>query len=228
METPTTTLAAPQVDLGEIMAHLAAGDVAWVYTLKAHHGTRIAAAVRRVLGELGQARVARDADEVDDIVDEVCFDVLFEKAASWRPDGGALPWVWAEKAIRSLIVARVGHRRADVDEETLAALPAPTPPPGPGPTGDVWADTCRSDAGLALLDRAVTAVTNERDRVVFVEYLVQKSLDDPSPSDTVAGIVELSSANVRKINERVRRRLTRLIDEDPMYTSLRGLAILVR
>lgn len=234
METESTTRAEPESTVAEIMAHLAAGDVAWVYTLKAHHGTRIAATVRRILVALGQSHIARDAAEVDDIVDEVCFDVLFDKARSWRPDGGALPWVWAEKAIRSLVVARVGHRRAHIDEETLAALPDPSPmsPPSPpshsGATGDVWTETCRRDARLALLDEAVAAVTNGRDRAVFVEYVLQKSLDDPSPANTVAAMVGLTPANVRKIHQRVRRRLTELIRSDPMYTPLRGLAILVR
>ncbi|MEQ8718759.1 MAG: hypothetical protein RIE08_14200 [Acidimicrobiales bacterium] len=214
-------------DIAVVMAHLAGGDIAFVTTLIDHHGARIAATVRRVLRGIGQAHIADDHREVTDIVGEVALDVIFEKASSWRPDGGALPWVWAEKAIRQLIVARIGHARVPVDDETLGQIPEPDGPVSHRRgTGDTWDIARANDERIALVDRALEVVASERDREVWRQYVIQQSNDDHSPANTVAAMTGLSSANVRKISQRVRQGLEHLAREDERFTELRSLAIL--
>jgi DNA-directed RNA polymerase sigma subunit (sigma70/sigma32) len=51
------------------------------------------------------------------------------------------------------------------------------------------------------------ANVSERDRAVFVEYLLQTDLGDPSPAVTVGAVFGLQAANVRQIVKRTRTRL---------------------
>lgn len=214
-------------DIAVVMAHLADGDVAFVTTLTEHHGARIAATVRRLLRGIGQAHIADDHREVTDIVEEVALDVIFEKASSWRPDGGALPWVWAEKAIRQLIVARVGHPRVPVDDDTIGQIPEPAAPVSHrGTTTDTWDIARANDERILLVDRALEVVASERDREVWRQYVIQQSNGDHSPANTVAAMTGLSPANVRKISQRVRQGLEHLARDDERFTQLRSLAIL--
>jgi DNA-directed RNA polymerase specialized sigma24 family protein len=214
-------------DIAVVMTHLAGGDIAFVATLTEHHGARIAATVRRLLRGIGQAHIADDHHEVADIVDEIAFDIIFEKASSWRAEGGALPWVWAEKAIRQLLVSRVGHTRVAVNDDTLGEIPEPEPPVShQRGTADTWDLARVDDERIVLVDRALELVASERDREVWRQYVIQQSNYDYSPSNTVAAMTGLSSTNVRKISQRVRQGLEHLARDDERFTALRSLAIL--
>ena len=91
------------------MAAMAAGDAAFIFTLIEHFGGYLAGAVRRIVGEMGRADVLADPGEIDGLVQDAAF-FLYDHAGAWHPDGGALPWVWAERGIRNLVATAVTPR----------------------------------------------------------------------------------------------------------------------
>ncbi len=59
---------------------------------------------------------------------------------------------------------------------------------------------------------------------MHLEYQVQKALGDRSPANTVGVMFDLSPANVRQIDRRVRRKLSDLQANDSAYTALARLS----
>lgn len=213
--------------LEQLMALMAAGDRSAALPFADAFGGELAAAVRRHLRDLHRDDVARDRYEVHSLVIDVAL-LIADRAGSWSR-GGALPWTWADRAIRSLVVAHVGHARADVDPEHLEREAGVAQPAGAGPsTGpslDEFAVLADLDPTVGLLRAAIDeATTNGRDAAVHVEYRLQQCCGDPSPAVTVGEMFGLTPANVRQINRRVRARLRRLVDREPRYTPLRDLA----
>lgn len=220
------------IDRGEVarlMAQMAAGDAAAVFAFVAAFGGRLAGAVRRQLFSLGRREVASRTDEVDFLVQSAAL-ALFDRAAGWSPDG-ALPWVWAERAIRAEVVAYLGHPSVELDAERIgvgsaatttgAAVPPRRSVDGPGP--DDFDELAHRDPTVGLLHEAIGEVANERDRRVHVEYRIQKRSGDASPAHTVAAEFGLTPQNVRQIDSRVRRRLRALVDTDDRFAALRAL-----
>ena len=78
---------------------------------------------------------------------------------------------------------------------------------------------CRHPFVRLLLD-TLREVASERDYEVVLEYVVQRSNGDPSPSHTVAREFRLSPDNVRQIFSRTRRKLLAAIDDDPSLVPL--------
>ena len=225
------------IDRGEVarfMAQMAARDPAALFAFVAAFGSRLAGVVRRQLFAFGRRDVAARSDDVDFLVQSAAL-VLYDRAASWSPDG-ALPWVWAERAIRAEVVAYLGHPSVELDDERgvtddggAARRAARAEHPagrgsvaaGPGP-GD-FDELAHRDPTVGLLHEAIAEVANERDRRVHVEYRIQKRSGDASPAQTVGTEFGLSPENVRQIDTRVRRRLRALIDADDRYVALRTL-----
>lgn len=228
-------------EVARLMAQMAAGDPAGAFALIAAFGGRLAGVVRRQLFAFGRRDVASDPAEVDYLVQSAAF-VLFDRAASWSPDG-ALPWTWAERAIRAEVVAYLGHPSVELDQERLDAGRLDTPA-GSGPvrasggggpavpsTGAPGSATSAREfeslaarfPTVALLDVAIDEVASERDRLIHLEYGIQKRSGDASPSHTVAAQFGLTPQNVRQIDRRVRRRLQALVDADPRFADLRTL-----
>lgn len=221
-------------EVARLMAQMAAGDPAAVFALVASFGGRLAGVVRRQLFAFGRRDVAADPHEVDYLVQSAAL-VLFDRAASWSPDG-ALPWTWAERAIRAEVVAYLGHPSVELDPDHLeAGRRAPAPPgtahlpldgvPGDrsGPAAAEFDDLVARIPTVALLDQAIDAVASERDRRVHLEYRIQKRSGDASPAHTVAAEFGLTPENVRQIDSRVRRRLRALVASDPRFADLRHL-----
>lgn len=225
-------------EVARLMAQMAAGDPAAVFALVASFGGRLAGVVRRQLFAFGRRDVAADPHEVDYLVQSAAL-VLFDRAASWSPDG-ALPWTWAERAIRAEVVAYLGHPSVELEPDRLdaargaAGSGAPADRPADGAVGTRAADRPGSAAvefddlvaripTVALLDQAIGAVASERDRRVHLEYRIQKRSGDASPAHTVASEFGLSPENVRQIDSRVRRRLRALVATDPRFADLRDL-----
>ena len=71
---------------------------------------------------------------------------------------------------------------------------------------------------------ALDAIASERDGQVHLEYQVQKALGDRSPANTVGAMFDLSPANVRQIDRRLRRKLSDLHANDSAYTALARLS----
>lgn len=206
--------------LVRLMAAMAAGDQAALFPFIEEFGDRLAGSVRHTLRSLGRHDMANDARNIDYLVQSAAF-VIHDRAGSWDPDG-ALPWTWARAAIRHEIVSWLGHPSVELLEQLAYDVE-------PATAGAAVADVdfeqlSASYPLIGLLVRAVRQVANERDAEVHLEYQAQKSMGDRQPAHTVADMFDLSPANVRKINQRVRSRLSDLAATDPAFAALAQVA----
>jgi hypothetical protein len=214
--------------VAELMAAMAGGDGQAVCALSVEFGGALATVVRRHLRDLNRADVLSDADEVEHLVQTAAL-VVFDRARGWRP-GAALPWTWADRAIRHAIAIDLGHpsveldtdRQADALESVLGSTVAAVAGPGGGVVVGFDADRVRHPK-LRLFREAIGRVGSERDQCVHWEYEVQKGLGDPSPAVTVAAQFGLRADNVRQITRRHRQKVRTLIDSDGRYAALRDL-----
>ncbi len=208
------------------MAQLAAGDLSAMVSLVRDFGGSIAAVVRRHLRDFGQFGLADDRAVVDELVQEAAL-VLVDRAAAWSPDG-ALPWTWADRAIRHAVAAHLGNPAVTFDPEVhdvAADLTGAGGPEVPGQPSDELEDLARlaeRDPRIALLVEAVRTVGSPRDQQVLWQYRIQLANGDPSPANTVAELFDLRPANVRQIHCRMRRGLRDLVTTDDRYHALRG------
>ena len=231
----------------ELMLLMARGDGAAMFAFVDEFGGRLAGVVRRQLFEFGRRDVLRDPAQLDYLVQSAAL-AVFDRAGGWSPDG-ALPWTWAERAIRAEVVAYLGHPSVEYDPARHGEVDRSA---GSGGTGagrarragqPAGAGRVRSaaDAGarsagsaelgalarrlpsVALLVVAITEVASERDCEVHIQYRIQKRLGDPSPAHTVAAEFGLTPDHVRQIDHRVRGRLRALVDGDERFGALRDL-----
>ena len=201
--------------LEQCMARMAAGDRAYVITFTQAFTPRVQPVVRRILTEMGRHDVLADPYEVEALVQDACW-VICERAGGWQP-GKALPWTWAERAIRSEVARVIGHRCVPVTDEHVEA----TAPPARGDADTVTLSTLADrNPMVALLLAAVAEIGSPRDQQVFMEYRIQLDMGDPSPSHVVARMFELSPANARQIYRRMRVRLADLVATDARYAAL--------
>ena len=98
--------AAERAQLAELMQRMAAGDTIAVFLFVDAFRGRLAGAVRRVVAPFGRRDVLQDPATLEALVQSAAL-VIFDHAAAWDPDG-ALPWTWAERAIRAEVVAWLG------------------------------------------------------------------------------------------------------------------------
>ena len=213
-ESRKANTAADRAEITEVMRRIVAGDPAAVVTFMDRFGHRVRFVVRRILEDMGRLDVRDDIDELHGLVTDACL-VVTDRAAGWSPDG-ALPWTWAYLAIRAKVGQVVGHRVVELEESLMDDHDT-------GPPVTVLDElashgfirlACR-DPYVRLLIDSLRTVSSTRDYEVVLDYVVQKSNGDPSPSQTVATMYDISSANVRQIFSRIRRRLLAAIDEDP-------------
>ncbi|MCB1007008.1 MAG: hypothetical protein KDB35_22685, partial [Acidimicrobiales bacterium] len=100
----------------------------------------------------------------------------------------------------------------DIDDHDLVTDVAPTPADGapdeaPIPT---LRDAARRHSGASLLLEALGHGISERDANVWLDVLSEQAAGNRSPSVTVAQQHDLTPCAVRKICQRVRRRLNEL------------------
>jgi hypothetical protein len=206
------------------MAAMAAGDAAFIFTLIEHFGGQLTGAVRRIVVETGRTDIGSDAAEIDGLVQDTAF-FLFDHAGAWNPEGGALPWVWADRGIRNLVAVAIGHRVVG-DIEDLESEVSAAPRSGVDLGLDDLDLLLESRPDLRLLFEAVHAVSNERDANVFIQFRVQQRMNDQSPAHTVAAMFDLTPANVRQIHHRVRQKLTPVLST-ARYRHIAHLPLLV-
>jgi DNA-directed RNA polymerase specialized sigma24 family protein len=212
--------------VADLMRRIVAGDDAAFFTLMQDYGHRVRFVVRRVLEDMGRRDILRDADEMTGLVNWACL-VIRDRAAGWSPDGGAMPWTWASRAIRAMVYEAVGHRVVELDEgsfdegaDSASEVPVPGAPTGEDRVVEEFVHMACRHPFVRLLLEALRGVASERDYEVVLEYVVQRSNGDPSPSHTVAREFDLSPDNVRQIFSRTRRRLLTAIDDDPSLVPL--------
>ena len=133
--------------------------------------------------------------------------LIADRASGWKP-GGAKPWTWAFRAIRSQVATSIGHRVVELDELDASDGDAGSHDPavadltvGSRVVDELGALISRHPR-VGLLDQAIRAVGRERDQRVYWEYRIQQGMGDPSPAHTVAAEFGLNSANVRQIARR--------------------------
>src|SRR4051794_11879539 len=90
---------APNPHLVALMVRLATGDGVALYELWRDFAGPLRGAVLRGLRRL---HVVPEPDLVEELVMEVAL-VVQTVAPGWSPEGGALPWVWAEPRINARI-----------------------------------------------------------------------------------------------------------------------------
>ena len=203
--------------LEEVMRRLIEGDLAMVWALSTEFGEEVARVIRRHLRSMGRSEVITEPGRVEGLVIDVAL--WFKDHGSGYDPSASLPWVWADKPIRSLVAADVGHRTVEFEPAIGEALPATVD----GSVAELR-ELAERDRSVALLIEAAEEVGSERDATVHLEYRVQKALGDPSPSHTVADMVGLRAANIRQIDTRMRKKVAELVELDDRFRPLKELA----
>lgn len=203
--------------LERLMAAMAAGDRAALFPFIEEFGDQLAGRVRSTLGSLHRHDLVRDDAEIDYLVQTAAF-VLFDRAPGWDPDGGALPWNWADRAIRAAIVEAIGHPSVELDDGVIDVR---IPEPVTAEAADADFETLAPRYPLIeLLIEAVREVASERDAGVHLKYQEQLALDDRQSSHTVGAMFELNPDNVRQIDRRVRKKLSKFRQSEPSFAGL--------
>jgi hypothetical protein len=207
-----------------VMAAMAAGDRGATFDLYAEFGGPIGATVRRLLRRLGVDTVPRE--ELDGLVIDACLE-LQGCAESWDPDGGAVPWVWAERRLLAVVSRWVGQHADAIDDKhevidiVVTSSGAPSAEPSPLELLARLDDpTCR------LLREALASIASVRDQTILLEVGLQRSLGDTSPAVTIGPHVGLRPDAVRQVLRRLRQRLSALAAAEPRYAPLVDLELL--
>lgn len=192
--------------LTEVMAHAGDGVPTAPLSLYEEFGLFVARAMRRHLSDLGVRDV--DADDLHGLTMDACF-VLADHARSWRPDGGALPWVWAERRLRMLASGFVGQWTDPLDDSLYEVPAAPLAAPADDPDElDLLNRLAREHRDVRRYAEALsTAAASERNQRVLLAYRLQASLGDRSPAVTVGRRFDLTPAAVRQVVKRTSDRL---------------------
>lgn len=206
--------------LEEVMHQLTRGDLAMVWALATEFGSELAGPIKRHLHSMGRGEVANEPGRVEGLVLDVSFWFL-DHGSAYDPSG-SLPWVWADRPIRSLVGAEVGHRCVGLEEVETTSVRSQQAALAPAVVE--LHSLAESEPKVALLIEAAEIVGSERDANVHLEYRVQWALGDPSPSHTVASISGLEAANVRQIDTRMRQKVVRLANTDERFGALKELA----
>jgi hypothetical protein len=207
-----------------LMHRMAQGDRAAMFSLADEFGGSIVAAVRSHLRELGVDRV--DREELDGLaIDAV--EVLYDLARSWRPEGGALPWVWASHRIRAVASRHVGQHADQLDEQVVADRPAPAVAASDEPDEVALLEGLAALLPeVALLREALARVTTPRNQAILLALRVQEVLGDPAPAATIGRAYGLRPDAVRQIKRRTLRGLRALASDEPRFLPLADLALL--
>jgi len=204
------------------MRRLIEGELAMVWALSTEFGEDIARAVRRHLRSMGRTEVITEPGRVEGLVIDVALWFL-DHGAAYDP-AASLPWVWADKPIRSLVASEIGHRSVEIKAAEFEPALAESEAPSLDPAVVELRSLADREPTVALLIEAAEHVGSERDAKVHLEYRVQLALGDPSPSHTVADMVGLQAANIRQIDTRMRKKVAHLVSSDLRYRPLKELA----
>ncbi len=210
--------------LEALMQRMADGDLAAVITFQDEFADRLRGVVRTVLRDLHREDVMASPGEVDGLVCDATF-VLFDHAAGWRPDGGALPWVWAQRAIRAQIVRAIGHPVGGTEEDLESEAGAAAPIGGADLSHEAVRDLAATNAVVALLIELLDHTLDARHVAIVLDYQLLKAAGCPDASGTVASLYDTSASNVRQIRRRAMQKLAPAL-ATPQYAPIAHLHLL--
>ncbi|MGH9244273.1 MAG: hypothetical protein ACRD29_08135 [Acidimicrobiales bacterium] len=163
---------ARRLRLNEIMAALARHDAAALARLWAEFGDVLGRRMVAIARSHGHSVVPRHL--VGDLVSDACL-ALLDVAPSWRPDGGALPWTWAQDRLGTCVDRVLGPPTLPFpDGERWAAPPPPIAYHGDEPPARLTlvALAGRNDTCRLLVDALDGALGLSRvDQEVFLRYV---------------------------------------------------------
>lgn len=207
----------PDDPLEALMARMAAGELAALWEFHETFETRLRGVVLSNVRSMGRRDVAADTDRIKALTADAAA-VIFHRSAGWKP-GGAKPWNWAGRAIRSMIAADIGHRSVELGhDDTLEGEVNDAPAGGADLTLERFVSLHSSHE---LFGEAYCSVSSDRDQLAAWLFRVQKVNDDPSPAHTVSDEFGITAAHARKIHERHFSRVHALIWSDDRYAPLR-------
>jgi hypothetical protein len=183
------------------MAGIGAGDDEAVWRLYDLGGPAVRAIVRREAERIG-VRLA--ADDLDGLTLDGVLE-LADLAGSWRPDG-ALPWVWARRRLEALVHRHVGSFACPFDE-TLHDIEQPSPGPAPVEALEALRRAAQRHPSARLLQGRLADAVSARDAAIWVAVQIERGAGNRSPAVTVGAYHDLSPVAVRKVVERVGRRI---------------------
>jgi DNA-directed RNA polymerase specialized sigma24 family protein len=200
------------------------GDQAAAFELYAEVGDAVRGSVARVARGLNATHLS--GEDLDALTLDVCMELL-SLSRSWDPAGGALPWVWANRRVTTIVSRYVGQYGFSYEDERLADTAAVHHADLDDIPDEVaLARLARREPLAALLLDALTSLVSERDLRVVLLFAVQQTQGDPSPSHTVADATGLRPDNVRQIVSRTRRSLAELVGSDTRFEDLGTLPFL--
>ena len=191
-------------ELCALMGAMAQGDSGALFTFVDRFRPELTSTVRSILGSVGRRDVGARPADIEFLVLSAGI-VVYDRSARWNREG-AVPWLWAIRAIRGEIVQWLGHPRVEFVAEWHSGPEAVAT----GSSDITYRDLAARNEEIAAWIEAAQQVTSARNADVHIEYQTQKSLGDPSPANTVGRQFNLQPANVRQIDRRVRRQLGQL------------------
>jgi hypothetical protein len=209
-----------------VMARLAAGDRAAVFTLYSEFGVAIAGVLRRELVRQGCYHVP--AEDLDGLVIDACLEVA-ALARSWDPDKGAAPWTWAVRRLTHLVSGYIGIHSDPLPLELLT-WPAGSDSGGRSGTADgepraLLERLAAEYPECRLLLDALARVSTPRNRDILLEVRLQASLGDPAPAVTVGRSFGLRPEAVRQVVKRTRHAIGQLAAQEPRFAPLADIPL---
>lgn len=206
--------------LAALMAAMAAGDLTALWTFHETYAAKLRHIVLANVRSMHRPDVATDRDRIDGLTADAAM-VIFDRAGGWRP-GGAAPWNWAARAIRSMIAADIGHRSVEFDADDGPEGEAGTAGADTADGTDLTLDGLAAHGpAFALFAELYRSVGSRRDQDAAWLFRTQKVIGDPSPARTVAHHLGLSAANARQVHRRHFARVQAEVWADDRYAELR-------
>lgn len=204
------------------MSEMATGDASAAFALYEEFGPIIRRVLRGHLAELGLHSPA--PDDLDGLTLDAVM-ALYAAASSWKPDGGAMPWTWAERRMRTIARSHIGQWADELsDDHDGPADPVTTH--HDDDDMDRLIRAAADDEMIRLLLEALSLACSERDAQILVALKAQAAAGDPSPANTIAAERGMKPPAVRQVAKRARDRVLRLAEQDARFKPLVDLPLL--
>lgn len=204
-----------------LMERMAQRDATALADFVDEHTPILAAVMRSHLMQLGWTHPG--PDEVHDLVMDAVLE-LWRIAPAWRPDGGAMPWVWAGARLRRLASAYLGQHASDISDIEIAdTVETVASELQTGDSTTVLRSLASRHHLAELLAEALSATATARDQAVFLDVAQEVAAGNPRPAVTVGARWGMAAPAVRKVVQRIRRRVTALADADNRYRAVAAI-----